>query len=152
MSQVWACGRVQKTSLQGYEAGFCLARLRSCPPSLWHQLYWPDAHARYYYSCRLSALHHLVGSLLRSKSGSERILRRGWVYGVADGWAERHGDSVFINSFVFYPSAALGDSLKIGLSLVAFALLMTPVVIKIFIPVYARLRVGDSVRVSGKTL
>ncbi|MAQ89841.1 MAG: hypothetical protein CMM03_08315 [Rhodopirellula sp.] len=44
------------------------------------------------------------------------------------------------NSFVFYPSAALGDSLKIGLSLVAFAL-MTPVVIKIFIPVYARLRV-----------
>ncbi|HCA50160.1 MAG TPA: sodium:solute symporter, partial [Planctomycetaceae bacterium] len=44
------------------------------------------------------------------------------------------------NSFVFYPSAALGDSLKIGLSLVAFAL-MTPVVIKIFIPIYARLRV-----------
>ncbi len=42
------------------------------------------------------------------------------------------------NSFVFYPSAAFGDSLRIGLSLVAFAL-MTPVVIWVFIPVYARL-------------
>tara|TARA_B100000676_G_scaffold46769_5_gene45459 strand:- start:9447 stop:11039 length:1593 start_codon:yes stop_codon:yes gene_type:complete len=44
------------------------------------------------------------------------------------------------NSFVFYPSAALGDSLKIGLSLIAFAL-MTPIVIKVFIPVYSRLKV-----------
>ncbi|PHS02225.1 MAG: hypothetical protein COA78_21665 [Blastopirellula sp.] len=44
------------------------------------------------------------------------------------------------NSFVFYPSAAIGDSLKIGLSLVAFTL-MTPVVIWVFIPVYARLNV-----------
>ena len=44
------------------------------------------------------------------------------------------------NSFVFYPSAAFGDSLRIGLSLVAFAL-MTPVVIWVFIPVYARLNV-----------
>jgi SSS family transporter len=44
------------------------------------------------------------------------------------------------NSFVFYPAAAFGDSLRIGLSLVAFAL-MTPVVIWIFIPVYARLKV-----------
>ncbi len=42
------------------------------------------------------------------------------------------------NSFVFYPSAAFGHSLRIGLSLVAFAL-MTPVVIWIFIPIYARL-------------
>ncbi len=42
------------------------------------------------------------------------------------------------NSFVFYPSAAFGDSLKIGLSLVAFTL-MTPVVVWVFIPVYARL-------------
>ncbi|MEQ9410345.1 MAG: sodium/solute symporter [Fuerstiella sp.] len=44
------------------------------------------------------------------------------------------------NSFVFYPSAAFGDSLRIGLSLVAFAL-MTPVVIWVFIPIYARLQV-----------
>lgn len=44
------------------------------------------------------------------------------------------------NSFVFYPSAAFGDSLRIGLSLVAFAL-MTPVIIWIFIPVYSRLNV-----------
>lgn len=44
------------------------------------------------------------------------------------------------NSFVFYPSAAFGDSLRIGLSLVAFAL-MTPVVIWVFIPVYSRLKV-----------
>ncbi len=44
------------------------------------------------------------------------------------------------NSFVFYPSAAFGDSLRIGLSLVAFSL-MTPVVIWVFIPVYARLQV-----------
>ena len=44
------------------------------------------------------------------------------------------------NSFVFYPSAAFGDSLRIGLSLIAF-LLMTPVVIWVFIPVYARLNV-----------
>ena len=42
------------------------------------------------------------------------------------------------NSFVFYPSAAFGDSLRIGLSLIAF-LLMTPIVIWVFIPVYARL-------------
>lgn len=42
------------------------------------------------------------------------------------------------NSFVFYPSAAFGSSLRIGLSLIAFAL-MTPVVIWVFIPVYARL-------------
>ncbi len=42
------------------------------------------------------------------------------------------------NSFVFYPSAAFGDSLRIGLSLIAFAL-MTPIVICVFIPVYARL-------------
>lgn len=44
------------------------------------------------------------------------------------------------NSFVFYPSAAFGDSLRIGLSLIAFAL-MTPIVIWVFIPVYARLNV-----------
>ena len=44
------------------------------------------------------------------------------------------------NSFVFYPSAALGNSLRIGLSLVAFSL-MTPIVIWVFIPVYARLKV-----------
>lgn len=44
------------------------------------------------------------------------------------------------NSFVFYPSAAFGNSLRIGASLVAFAL-MTPVVIWVFVPVYARLKV-----------
>ena len=44
------------------------------------------------------------------------------------------------NSFVFYPSAAFGNSLRIGLSLLAFAL-MTPVVLWVFIPVYARLKV-----------
>ncbi|MEO1971612.1 MAG: hypothetical protein ABGX07_08655, partial [Pirellulaceae bacterium] len=44
------------------------------------------------------------------------------------------------NSFVFYPSAAFGDSLRIGLSLLAFTL-MTPVVVWVFIPVYARLEV-----------
>jgi SSS family transporter len=44
------------------------------------------------------------------------------------------------NSFVFYPSAAFGNSLRISLSLVAFSL-MTPVVIWFFIPVYARLNV-----------
>ncbi len=44
------------------------------------------------------------------------------------------------NSFVFYPAAAFGNSLRIGLSLVAFTL-MTPIVIWVFIPVYARLKV-----------
>ncbi|WP_197454490.1 sodium:solute symporter family transporter [Stieleria varia] len=44
------------------------------------------------------------------------------------------------NSFVFYPAAAMGDSLRIGLSLVAFAL-MTPIVMFVFVPVYARLKV-----------
>ncbi len=44
------------------------------------------------------------------------------------------------NSFVFYPSAAMGNSLRIGLSLIAFSL-MTPIVIWVFIPVYARLKV-----------
>ncbi len=41
------------------------------------------------------------------------------------------------NSFVMYPAVAFGDSLKIGLSMVAFTL-MAPVVIGVFIPVYAR--------------
>ncbi|MBW3599082.1 MAG: sodium/solute symporter [Planctomycetes bacterium] len=44
------------------------------------------------------------------------------------------------NSFVFYPSAAFGSGLRIGLSLIAFSL-MTPVVMWVFIPVYARLDV-----------
>jgi SSS family transporter len=44
------------------------------------------------------------------------------------------------NSFVFYPSAAFGSSLRIGLSLIAFTL-MTPIVIWVFIPVYSRLKV-----------
>ena len=44
------------------------------------------------------------------------------------------------NSLVFYPSAALGNSLRIGMSLVAFSL-MTPIVIWVFIPVYTRLQV-----------
>ena len=44
------------------------------------------------------------------------------------------------NSFVFYPSAAFGNSLRIGLSLIAFSL-MIPVVIWVFIPAYARLKV-----------
>tara|TARA_R110002096_G_scaffold147671_33_gene307969 strand:- start:5575 stop:7071 length:1497 start_codon:yes stop_codon:yes gene_type:complete len=44
------------------------------------------------------------------------------------------------NRFVFYPAAAFGNSLRIGLSLVAFTL-MTPIVIWVFIPVYARLKV-----------
>ena len=44
------------------------------------------------------------------------------------------------NSFVFYPSASFADSLRIGLALVAFAL-MTPIVMYVFIPVYARLNV-----------
>ena len=43
------------------------------------------------------------------------------------------------NSFVFYPAIAFGSSLRIALSLVAFTL-MAPVIIWIFIPVYARLK------------
>jgi len=42
------------------------------------------------------------------------------------------------NSFVFYPSAAFGGNLRIGLSLVAFTL-MTPVIVFLFIPIFARL-------------
>ena len=44
------------------------------------------------------------------------------------------------NSFVFFPSAAFGDSLKLGMCLVSFTV-MTPIVIYIFIPIYARLEV-----------
>ena len=44
------------------------------------------------------------------------------------------------NSFVFYPAAAFGNSLRIGLGLIGF-LLMTPVVVWVFIPVYSRLNV-----------
>ena len=45
------------------------------------------------------------------------------------------------NSFAFYPASSYGDSLRLGLmSLVAF-LLITPLVIFVFIPVYARLKV-----------
>jgi SSS family transporter len=43
------------------------------------------------------------------------------------------------NSFVFYPSAAFGGTVLIGLSLIAFTL-MTPVVAWVFIPMYRRLK------------
>ncbi len=43
------------------------------------------------------------------------------------------------NSFVMYPAAAFGSSLRVGLSLVAFTL-MAPLVVWVFIPVYSRLR------------
>lgn len=43
------------------------------------------------------------------------------------------------NSFVFYPSAAFGGDLRIGPSLIAFTL-MTPVIVFVFIPVFARLK------------
>ena len=42
------------------------------------------------------------------------------------------------NSFVFYPSAAFGGTLLIGLSLVTFTL-MTPVIVYVFIPMFRRL-------------
>ena len=47
------------------------------------------------------------------------------------------------NSFAFYPSAAFGNGLRIGMSLVAFAL-ATWVVVKVFIPVYKRLDVATA--------
>lgn len=47
------------------------------------------------------------------------------------------------NSFVFFPAAALGDSLRLGMALIAFTL-MTPVVVWVFIPVYARLKVNTA--------
>ena len=43
------------------------------------------------------------------------------------------------NSFVMYPSAAFGNSLRVGLTLVAVTL-MAPVVVWVFIPVYSRLK------------
>ncbi|HIE98519.1 MAG TPA: hypothetical protein EYG03_04990 [Planctomycetes bacterium] len=43
------------------------------------------------------------------------------------------------NSFVMYPSAAFGSSLRVGLTLVAVTF-MAPVVVWVFIPVYSRLR------------
>jgi SSS family solute:Na+ symporter len=43
------------------------------------------------------------------------------------------------NSFVMYPSAAFGSSLRVGLTLVAVTL-MAPVVVWVFIPVYTRLK------------
>lgn len=42
------------------------------------------------------------------------------------------------NSFVFYPSAAFGGTLLIGLSLITFTL-MTPVIVYVFIPMFRRL-------------
>ncbi|MEX0819510.1 MAG: sodium/solute symporter, partial [Pirellulaceae bacterium] len=42
------------------------------------------------------------------------------------------------NSFVMYPSAAYGNSLRVGLALVAITA-MSPLVIWVFIPVYSRL-------------
>ena len=42
------------------------------------------------------------------------------------------------NSFVFYPSAAFGGTLLIGLSLVTFTL-MTPIIAYVFIPMFRRL-------------
>lgn len=42
------------------------------------------------------------------------------------------------NSFVFYPSAAFGGTLLIGLSLITFTL-MTPIIVYVFIPMFRRL-------------
>ncbi|MBC8353478.1 MAG: sodium/solute symporter [Planctomycetes bacterium] len=42
------------------------------------------------------------------------------------------------NSFVMYPSVSYGDSLRVGLALLAFTA-MSPLVIWVFIPVYSRL-------------
>jgi SSS family transporter len=42
------------------------------------------------------------------------------------------------NSFVFYPSAAFGGTLLIGLSLLTFTL-MTPIIVYVFIPMFRRL-------------
>ncbi|MGB0581875.1 MAG: sodium:solute symporter family transporter [Limisphaerales bacterium] len=42
------------------------------------------------------------------------------------------------NSFVFYPSAAFGGTVLIGLSLVTFTL-MTPLIVYVFIPMFRRL-------------
>ncbi|MFP6765881.1 MAG: hypothetical protein VB858_19780 [Planctomycetaceae bacterium] len=47
------------------------------------------------------------------------------------------------NSFVMYPSAAYSDSLRVGLALMAFVL-MAPIVIWVFVPVYAKLKVGTA--------
>ncbi|MHC4880642.1 MAG: sodium:solute symporter family transporter [Planctomycetota bacterium] len=44
------------------------------------------------------------------------------------------------NSFVFYPSASYGDSLRLSLTLVSHTLI-APLVLWVFIPVYARLKV-----------
>ena len=43
------------------------------------------------------------------------------------------------NSFVFYPSAAFGGTLLIGLSLITFTL-MTPIIVYVFIPMFRRLK------------
>ena len=43
------------------------------------------------------------------------------------------------NSFVMYPSAAFGSSLRVGLTLAAVTL-MAPIVVWVFIPVYSRLK------------
>lgn len=43
------------------------------------------------------------------------------------------------NSFVMYPAAAYGSSLRVGLAMIGITL-MAPIVIWVFIPVYARLR------------
>lgn len=47
------------------------------------------------------------------------------------------------NSFVMYPSAAYSNSIRVGLVLVAFSM-MAPVVIWVFVPVYAKLKVGTA--------
>lgn len=47
------------------------------------------------------------------------------------------------NSFVMYPSTAYGNSLRIWMALVAFWL-MGPIVVWVFIPVYARLNCGTA--------
>jgi len=88
------------------------------------------------------AIYLLVILILGGVFGRHQSRREFFVAGNSMGWLTV-GLSVMAtlfssNSFVFYPSAAFGDSLRIGLSLIAFSL-MTPIVIWVFIPVYARL-------------
>lgn len=79
-----------------------------------------------------------LGFAMRKQSGREEFFSAGRSMGRVTVGLSVMATLFSANSFVMYPSAAYSNSLRVGMALVAFWM-MAPVVVWVFIPVYAKL-------------
>ncbi len=79
-----------------------------------------------------------LGLFFRKQKSSEEFFNAGKSMGWLPVGLSVMATLFSTNSFVMYPSAAFGNSLRVGMVLIAF-LLFAPVIIGVFIPIYARL-------------